>query len=143
MLGKNHGKGYRETRIREPASYQIPESFLYNSYLGKKAVPQKPSVSSLGDVGGRSTVIPGLCGRQRPGSEGFGLLGTLSCTLSGPHVVFCALRHQEDLQHCDLYSPGMLLVAESGKPCMLDFLGEMDLLKKARLSLSSGWHLTK
>lgn len=40
MLGKNHGKSYRGTRIWQPASCQTPESFLHSGYLGKKAVPQ-------------------------------------------------------------------------------------------------------
>lgn len=53
MFGKNHGKSYRETRIREPASCRIPESFLYNGYLGRKAVPQKTRIVLLAGRHGR------------------------------------------------------------------------------------------
>lgn len=119
--------------VAKPQSH----SYIAVTWERRQSLKNYPLVSLLGDTGGGSVVIPCLCGRQRPGSEGFGLLGTLPCSLSGPHMVFYASRHQKELQQCDLSSPGMLLV-ESGKPRMLDFLGEMDLPKKALLSLSSG-----
>lgn len=119
--------------VAKPQSH----SYIAVTWERRQSLKKYPLVSLPGDTGGGSVVIPCLCGRQRPGSEGFGLLGTLSCSLSGPHVVFCASRHQKELQQCDL-SSRHAVGSRVRKPHMLDFPGEMDLPEKALLSLSSG-----
>lgn len=111
-----------ERATGEPESNNLlvvkPQSHSYRvvTWERRQSLKKYPLVSLPGDTGGGSVVIPCLRGRQRPGSEGFGLLGTLPCSLSGPHVVFCALRHQKEPQQCDLSPPGMLLVESQENP---------------------------
>lgn len=139
MLGKNHGKSYRGTRIRQPASCQTPESFLYSGYLGKKAVSQKLPTGLL-------------AGRHRRGIRSHSLsLWKAEAWLWGIRAPwdFALLFVWSSYGVLCFETPGRAAAmrpllsrhavgGESGKPRMLDFLGEMDLPKKALLSLSSG-----